>query len=57
MEQYFKISQEQVNALLNYLKGKPYAEVYQGIVMLSNLPPVIEKCKTEIKEEKHHSND
>ena len=35
----FKISQEERQKLLNYLKGRPYAEVYQLIAMLVGLKP------------------
>lgn len=37
----FEITLDQINALLNYLSQRPYAEVYQLISLLSNLPRVV----------------
>lgn len=39
----YKISEEQIKALLNYLASKPYGEVFEGIKMLQSL----EKIKVE----------
>jgi hypothetical protein len=38
----YKISEEQVKALLNYLAAKPFAEVHEGIKMLQSLEKVEE---------------
>ena len=51
----FKISQEERQKLLNYLKGRPYEEVFTLIALIVGLKPVenskaIENSKT--KEEK-----
>ena len=45
----FKISQEERQKLLNYLKGRPYAEVFQLIAMLVGLKP---DANGKVKEEK-----
>lgn len=39
----YKISEEQVKALLNYLASKPYGEVHEGIKMLQSLEKVEDK--------------
>ena len=36
----FKISQEERQKLLNYLKGRPYAEVFTLIALIVGLKPV-----------------
>ena len=35
----FKISREERQKLLNYLKARPYAEVFQLVAMLVGLKP------------------
>ena len=45
----FKISQEERQKLINYLKNRPYAEVFTLIALVVGLKPV-EKSKA--KEEK-----
>ena len=35
----FKISQEDRQKLLNYLKGRPYAEVFQLVALVVGLKP------------------
>jgi hypothetical protein len=37
MEKLFYISEAQRNAVLNYLKSRPYSEVAEGVAMLQNL--------------------
>lgn len=41
----YKISQEQLQAIANYLASKPYAEVTGLIQMISNLEPIKENDK------------
>jgi len=36
----FKISKEERQKLLNYLKGRPYEEVFQLIALIVGLKPV-----------------
>ena len=48
----FKISQEERTKLLNYLKGRPYEEVFTLIALIVGLKP-IENSKA--KEEKKNS--
>lgn len=36
----FEITQEQIEALLKYLVSKPFAEVAQGVEMLTKLPEI-----------------
>lgn len=43
----YKISEEQLKVLLNYLASRPYAEVFQGVQMLQSL----EKIQSEQKED------
>jgi len=48
----FKISQEERQKLLNYLKGRPYEEVFTLIALIVGLKPVenskaIENSKTK----------
>jgi len=47
----FKISQEERQKLLNYLKGRPYEEVFTLIALIVGLKPV-ENSKNGSKEEK-----
>ena len=47
----FKISQEERQKLLNYLKGRPYEEVFTLIALVVGLKPV-ENSKDKAKEEK-----
>jgi len=43
----FKITQEQVQAMLNYLAERPFKEVFQWIQMLNSLPEITEEIKEE----------
>lgn len=43
----YKIQEETVNKLLDYLKDKPYIEVFQVIQLLQSLEPI--KAKKEKK--------
>ena len=45
----FKISQEERQKLLNYLKGRPYEEVFTLIALIVGLKPV-ENSKKENSE-------
>ena len=45
----FKISQEERQKLLNYLKNRPYAEVFTLIALVVGLKPVE---NSKVKEEK-----
>ena len=46
----FKISQEERQKLLNYLKGQPYEQVFTLIALIVGLKPVaISKDKEEKK--------
>jgi len=36
----YKINEKQVNALLQYLAAKPYAEVYSAVEMLQTLDKI-----------------
>ena len=47
----FKISQEERTKLLNYLKNRPYQEVFTLIALIVGLKPV-ENSKNGSKEEK-----
>ena len=47
----FKISQEERQKLLNYLKNRPYQEVFTLIALVVGLKPV-ENSKDKAKEEK-----
>ena len=53
----FKISQEERQKLLNYLKGRPYEEVFTLIALIVGLKPVenskaIENSKTKEDDKK-----
>ena len=48
----FKISQEERQKLLNYLKGRPYEEVFTLIALIVGLKPVETSKNGEDKEEK-----
>jgi len=37
----FKISQEERQKLLNYLKGRPYEEVFTLIALIIGLKPIV----------------
>ncbi len=43
----FVITKEQLEALLRYLVGRPYAEVSEGIDLLKKLPLLEEKEQPE----------
>ena len=45
----FKISQEERQKLLNYLKGRPYQEVFTLIALIVGLKP---DANGKVKEEK-----
>ena len=47
----FKISQEERQKLLNYLKNRPYAEVFMLIALIVGLKP-IDKSKDKNSEDK-----
>ena len=47
----FKISQEERQKLLNYLKNRPYAEVFTLIALVVGLKP-IENSKDKDKDKK-----
>ena len=47
----FKISQEERQKLLNYLKGQPYEQVFTLIALIVGLKP-LENSKDKAKEEK-----
>ena len=47
----FKISQEERQKLLNYLKGRPYEEVFTLIALIVGLKPIA-NGKDKDKEEK-----
>ena len=47
----FKISQEERQKLLNYLKGRPYEEVFTLIALIVGLKPV-ENSKDKNSEDK-----
>lgn len=36
----YEITQEQLDSVLKYLYGRPFAEVYQGINVLSTIPEI-----------------
>ena len=49
----FKISQEERQKLLNYLKGQPYEQVFTLIALIIGLKPIANsKDKDKDKEEK-----
>ena len=49
----FKITQEERQKLLNYLKNRPYAEVFTLIALIIGLKPIANsKDKDKDKEEK-----
>ena len=50
----FKIAQEDRQKLLNYLKGRPYAEVFQLVAMLVGLKPDT-NSKDKAKDEKKNN--
>ena len=50
----FKISQEERQKLLNYLKVRPYAEVFQLVAMLVGLKPDT-NSKDKAKDEKKNN--
>ena len=43
----FKISQEDIQKLLNYLKGRPYEEVFTLIALIVGLKPLENGKKKE----------
>ena len=47
----FKITQEERQKLLNYLKGRPYEEVFMLIALIVGLQP-LEKSKDKNSENK-----
>ena len=47
----FKISKEERQSLLNYLKGRPYAEVFQLIALIVGLKPLENSKDKENKKE------
>ena len=47
----YKISQEERQKLLNYLKGRPYEEVFTLIALIVGLKP-LEKSKDKNSEDK-----
>ena len=47
----FKITQEERQKLLNYLKGRPYEEVFMLIALIVGLKP-IENSKDKDKDKK-----
>ena len=50
-QKMFKISQEERQKLLNYLKGRPYEEVFTLIALIVGLKPIENsKDKNEKKE-------
>lgn len=49
MKKYI-ITEENIKALINYLASRPFAEVHQGIQMLSSLPVIEEPKEEENKE-------
>ena len=49
-EKMFKISQEDRQKLLNYLKGRPYEEVFTLIALIVGLKPV-ENSKDKDRED------
>ena len=51
----FKISQEDRQKLLNYLKGRPYEEVFTLIALIVGLKP-IENSKDKTKEDNKKVN-
>ena len=51
----FKISQEERQKLLNYLKGRPYEEVFTLIALIVGLKPV-ENSKDKTKEDNKKAN-
>ena len=51
----FKISQEERQKLLNYLKGQPYEQVFTLIALIVGLKP-IENSKDKTKEDNKKVN-
>ena len=49
----FKISKEERQKLLNYLKGRPYEEVFQLIALIVGLKPVENSKNGSEKEKKN----
>ena len=52
----FKISQEERQKLLNYLKGRPYEEVFTLIALIVGLKPV-ENSKSKDKNSEDKKDD
>ena len=50
----FKISKEERQKLLNYLKGRPYEEVFTLIALVVGLKPVE---NSKVKEENNKKNN
>jgi hypothetical protein len=47
---FYKISQEQLTGLLNYLAGRPYSEVAAGIQALQSLEEITVDAKDTVQE-------
>tara|TARA_R110002096_G_scaffold111609_1_gene243428 strand:- start:438 stop:614 length:177 start_codon:yes stop_codon:yes gene_type:complete len=51
------ITQEQLNIILKYMFTRPYAEVVQGISVLSKLPKLDDKINPDFISEEGKKND